>query len=61
MFGIGALNFNIKGFAAFGKGTAFLISPDLAVTSAHNIFDQETRKVSTNIKFYPGVNGELKD
>lgn len=49
---------------SFGRqsvGTAFLISRDILVTAAHTICKRESRLVSTDTKFYPGVNGELDD
>ena len=39
---IGALTFKSRYTETLGKGTAFLISPNLALTAAHNLFNKET-------------------
>lgn len=40
-------------------GTGVLISPDLVLTVAHNIFDMGTRHDYQELKFYPGQYGKL--
>ena len=42
----------------FGKGTGFLIAPDLVLTAAHNIVAPNGNR-HRDLKFYPGVSGEL--
>ncbi len=39
------------------KGTACLISSNLILTAAHNIFDVINNVQTTDHKFYLGVNG----
>ena len=42
-------------------GTAFLLSPKLALTVAHNLFNKDTREVYQEIKFYPGHQGRFEE
>ena len=41
-------------------GTSILISPDLVLTCAHNIYDKNTSSFNSEVKFYPGHSGILK-
>jgi V8-like Glu-specific endopeptidase len=53
---IGYLRFRGQGGNP-GKGTGFLIAPDLVLTVAHNVYSQSYRKEYTDFLFYPGVSG----
>jgi V8-like Glu-specific endopeptidase len=58
---IGAiLAINKKKGGAPIKGSGVLISPDLVLTGAHNLWDRGGGENST-FKFYPGLCGPLKD
>jgi V8-like Glu-specific endopeptidase len=48
-----------KGSAALGKGTATLISPNLVLTCAHNVYNQTTGEVYKDFRFHPGHSGVL--
>ena len=56
----GALIFKSRYTETLGKGTAFLISPNLVLTAAHNLFNKETGEFYKKIKFYPGQCGVLE-
>lgn len=45
----------------FHKGTAFLISSDLLVTSAHNLYEKKTDSQIVLSRFYPGLNGNVHE
>jgi V8-like Glu-specific endopeptidase len=55
---IGALLFTDTRTTYKGKGSGILISPNLVLTSAHNIYNRGI--LNTDFKFYPGLNGELQ-
>ena len=57
---IGVLLFESEHTIAYGKGTAMLISPNLALTCAHNIFNRRTGEQYCKIKFFPGQAGVLE-
>ena len=42
-----------------GLGTGILISPDLVLTSAHNLYRWRARKMYENFRFYLAQNGPL--
>ena len=53
---IGALTFNLKnGKTCSGSGV--LLSPNLVLTVAHNIYCKTTRQIFSNFKFYPAQCG----
>lgn len=42
-------------------GTAFLISRNIALTTAHCIYSHHLKSFSKDTKFYPGLFGNLQD
>lgn len=42
-------------------GTGILISSNLVLTVAHNVYHSRQRRENTNIQFYPGFKGHLKN
>ena len=56
----GALTFQSRLIKVVCAGTAFLISPNLAVTSAHNFYNKQTGEFYRDFKFYPAQCGFLK-
>lgn len=41
------------------RGSGVMISPNLVLTAAHNIFDYRWQNVAKKVLFYPGLNGEV--
>lgn len=58
---IGALLSYFSNSMKLTKGTAFLISSDLLLTSAHNLYDKKSDTQIAISKFYLGLNGDVKD
>ena len=56
---IGAFTFRSRKSDLLGKGTGTLISPDLVLTSAHNLYSWQTGEFYFDFKFYPGQCGPL--
>ena len=56
---IGALQFTDVGDVA-GIGTGCLISPNIVLTAAHNIYNSRMRAYNKNFLFYLAVYGELR-
>lgn len=53
---IGALKLNNTKLGP-GFGSGVLISRDLVLTAAHNVYQHESREINHNIEFYPGQCG----
>ena len=58
---IGSITFTSTKTHALGKGTGILISANLVLTCAHNIYDKINSQLFRDHKFYPGLNGILED
>ena len=58
---IGPLIFRNKANSLVGKGTGILISPNLVLTGAQNIWNRKANSENDEFAFYPGQYGELKD
>lgn len=43
-----------------GLGTGILLSPDLVLTSAHNLVLWKDHKMYSKFRFYPGQSGPLQ-
>jgi hypothetical protein len=56
---IGALFFSSKGADKPKRGTGILISPNLVLTAASNIYDCEGKEPYGDFKFYPKQCGKL--
>ncbi len=54
---IGAIVSKCKGVPL--KGTGLLVSPNLVLTCAHNLYIRQYLEYSYDIKFYPGQCGPL--
>ena len=57
---IGALLFLHPGSTEIGKGTGVLISPNLVLTVAHNLYHRQTKEEFYGFKFYPKQSGQLE-
>jgi V8-like Glu-specific endopeptidase len=55
---VGVIHFR-NGQGQLGTGTGFLISSDLVLTVAHNIYSRKQGVRHTQILFFPGVSGSL--
>ncbi len=59
---IGALLFKCKSApGAIGRGSGLLISPDLVLTAAHNIYNGFLKEEFYDFRFYPGQSGPLEE
>ena len=59
---IGAITFRSRfNQKQLGKGTGTLISPNLVLTVAHNIYNRNTGEIYKDFKFYPQQFGKLDD
>ena len=58
---IGSITFNHPHKNPMGLGTGFLISENLVLTSAHNIYDREFKVYHQNLNFYPSAYGILSN
>ena len=52
---IGLILFYKNGQELVGSG--ILVSPNLVLTAAHNVFDADRQQPNYNIRFYPGQTG----
>jgi V8-like Glu-specific endopeptidase len=57
---IGALTFQVQK-GQFGTGTAVLISKNLILTAAHNVYDRKYQIFHTKFKFYLAACGVVED
>jgi V8-like Glu-specific endopeptidase len=57
---IGALTFQVRK-GTVGKGTAVLISKNLILTAAHNLYDRDLKTSHTKFKFYLAACGMVED
>jgi V8-like Glu-specific endopeptidase len=58
---IGALNFiSSLREGQFGMGTGLLVSPNLVLTCAHNLYNPATGEMYRDHKFYHGQCGPMK-
>ena len=52
--------FNVESQKELGKGTAFLVAPNILLTCAHNVWDLPSKKFTTNLRFFPGLHGKVR-
>jgi hypothetical protein len=57
---IGLLCFRNKENDSIGRGTGVLISPNLVLTAAQNVWSRTAKADNYEFMFYPGLNGDLK-
>lgn len=57
---IGVILFRINQTSKMGRGTGILISPDLVLTCAHNIYNKFSGELHREIKFYHGQCGVME-
>ena len=57
----GALTFRSRKEDNLGNGTGTLISSNIVLTAAHNIYNRNTGEMYFDFKFYPGANGVLDE
>ena len=55
-----ALTF-LNAHKAISAGSGVLVSRDIILTAAHNIFDKELKSENTNFKIYIGANGTAEE
>ena len=58
---IGVLTFTSKSSQNLNKGTACLISPNIALTAAHSLYNGRGKFYHQKFKFYPGACGLLNN
>ena len=57
---IGVLFWRVFNSTSIGKGTGILISPNLVLTVAQNVFPRGSLYNNFDIRFYPGQSGTLE-
>ena len=58
---IGPLIFRNQSDSLLGRGTGVLISPNLVLTAAQNVWSRRTKNENIELTFHPGQHGELRE
>ena len=60
-YNLGVLTFMSRREGNMGNGTGTLISSNIVLTTAHNLYNRNTGEFYYDFKFYPGANGVLEE